>query len=688
MSPNQKGCQTRTPDAAGAVSLSLPVVSAEVQGAAGDDDSAAHRPKGPNAPHSRMGWRRAAVLIVIQLLMIVHVVQWLWTGTTITPVEPSESMEAAKHGVITVGAVFFVVALLSTALLGRWFCGWGCHVVMLQDFCGYLMKRIGIRPRLFRSRLLLWLPLALAVYMFLWPIVYRVAIAPYVNPGLEWPGFSTKFVTSDFWATFPGWLVGVPFLLVCGFATVYLLGAKGYCTYGCPYGGFFAPLDELSPVRIRVSDACTQCGHCTAVCTSNVRVHEEVRDFRMVVDQGCMKCLDCVSACPEQALRVGWGTPAFLAKPVSGKPAARAWDLTWNEEIALAAVAVGSFFAVRGAIGVPLLFASGIAICATALAWIVWRLLSARDVRLHRAQLKREGRVTSKGVAVAFASLALLAGVAAIGAVNGMIAAADFTADRVAVAPQVVFSGRGTLADATSRARAVRGIERYERALALAQVLRLDGLVRSTIDDRLAWLEAVDGRFADAEKRLRAAVTRDGMSEGHAIGIARMMRGAGDVGGAIAFARAEWAADPSRGFLREELVGFLIDADDRDEALLVARKAVELSPRDFIARRRLGALLVDSVRRDYAEEGLAIFDALLAEYPREAMLHLGRAAGLQTLGRVDEAEKTLRQGIELAPDEWRLQQALGDFLMSVDRQKEAGPLMRKAGDLRMKSLGK
>jgi Flp pilus assembly protein TadD len=94
------------------------------------------------------------------------------------------------------------------------------------------------------------------------------------------------------------------------------------------------------------------------------------------------------------------------------------------------------------------------------------------------------------------------------------------------------------------------------------------------------------------------------------------------------------------------------------------------------------------VRRDYAEEGLAIFDALLAEYPREAMLHLGRAAGLQTLGRVDEAEKTLRQGIELAPDEWRLQQALGDFLMSVDRQKEAGPLMRKAGDLRMKSLGK
>ena len=151
-----------------------------------------------------MGWRRATVLGVIQVLMIVHVVQWLWTGSTISPLEPSESMETVKDGIINAGTVLFAVLLLSTALLGRWFCGWGCHVVMLQDFCGYLMKKIGIRPRLFRSRLLLWLPLALAVYMFLWPLAYRFGIAPFTRPELEWPGFTTNFTTDDFWATFPG----------------------------------------------------------------------------------------------------------------------------------------------------------------------------------------------------------------------------------------------------------------------------------------------------------------------------------------------------------------------------------------------------------------------------------------------------------------------------------------------------
>ena len=83
-----------------------------------------------------------------------------------------------------------------------------------------------------------------------------------------------------------------------------------------------------------------------------------------------------------------------------------------------------------------------------------------------------------------------------------------------------------------------------------------------------------------------------------------------------------------------------------------------------------------------------MLDALVAERPNEATLQLGRAAGLKTMGRYDECEQALRKGIELAPDDWRMHQALGDFLMSIDRQKEAGPIMKRAGDLRVKALRK
>ena len=103
---------------------------------------------------SRVGWKRAAVLAGVWLFMVAHLLQWLAMGSTLAPIEPSESIETVRNGVITVGAIFVAVALLSTALLGRWFCGWGCHWVAIQDGTAWLLARFGIRPRPFRSRLL------------------------------------------------------------------------------------------------------------------------------------------------------------------------------------------------------------------------------------------------------------------------------------------------------------------------------------------------------------------------------------------------------------------------------------------------------------------------------------------------------------------------------------------------------
>lgn len=347
-----------------------------------------------------MGRRRAAVLAIVQLLMVAHVVQWWLSGHTTTPIEPSESMEFVKRGVINAGLIFFAIAMLSALVLGRWFCGWGCHLVMLQDLCGWMMKKIGIRPRPFRSRLLAYVPLIVALYMFVWPLVYRVGLAPIFGTTRQLPVWQVQahLTTPDFWSTFAGVGVAIPFLLVCGFSTVYFLGAKGFCTYGCPYGGFFAPIDRLSPARIRVTDACEHCGHCTAVCTSNVRVHEEVRDYGMVVDSGCMKCMDCVSVCPNDALYFGFGVPSLAASPRVDKPTVRQHDLSWGEELLCAAVFAAMFFIFRGLYSlVPMLFAVGIAGCGTFIIWKAWRLLGDRDSRFHRFQLRRSGRLTRTG---------------------------------------------------------------------------------------------------------------------------------------------------------------------------------------------------------------------------------------------------------------------------------------------------
>src|SRR2546429_4999545 len=285
---------------------------------------------------------RAAALIALNLFMIAHIIQWRFMGKTISPIEPSETMQTIQGGFVNAGFIFFSLAILATLIFGRFVCGWGCHILALQDLCGWLLKKIGLHPKPFRSRLLVYVPLIGALYMFVWPTAYRMFHNPENAPLI--PEFTNHLVTTNFWQTFPSVAVAIPFLFICGFVTVYFLGQKGFCTYACPYGGFFGLADKFSPGKIRVTPACNQCGHCTATCTSNVLVHAEVKQFGMVVDPGCMKCMDCISVCPNDALYFGFGKPAVAA--AKSKAIKKTYSVTWPEEIFAAGIFLGSFLAV------------------------------------------------------------------------------------------------------------------------------------------------------------------------------------------------------------------------------------------------------------------------------------------------------------------------------------------------------
>ncbi len=342
---------------------------------------------------SRSSWWRAAALITLNILMLAHIVQWWLMGSTVSPIEPSESMYTLQNGAINAGFIFFTLAILATLIFGRFVCGWGCHILALQDLCGWMMKKIGVTPKPFRSRLLVFVPLLAALYMFVWPTVLRAFTKPPDAPLV--PGFTNHLITTEFWATFPPIWVAIPFLFVVGFMTVYFLGAKGFCTYGCPYGGFFALADKVAPGRILVTDACNGCGHCTATCTSNVLVHSEVKEFGMVVDPGCMKCMDCVSVCPNGALHFGFAKPAAAI----GKAAKKNYSLSWPEEIAAALIFVLSLFAVWDTYQiVPMLMAIAVAGVTTFIAMRTWRFFVRRDISLYGFNFKAGGKVKTAGV--------------------------------------------------------------------------------------------------------------------------------------------------------------------------------------------------------------------------------------------------------------------------------------------------
>ncbi len=427
---------------------------------------------------------RAAALILLNLLMIAHFIQWRMSGSTISPIEPSESMYTLQSGAVNAGFIFFSLAILATLIFGRFVCGWGCHILALQDFCAWILKKLGLTPRAFRSRLLVFIPLILALYMFVWPTILRYFSKPANEPLI--PGFTNHIITTDFWVTFPPFAVAVPFLFICGFAVVYFLGSKGFCTYGCPYGGFFSIADKVAPGKIRVTDACNQCGHCTATCTSNVLVHAEVKQYGMVVDQGCMKCMDCVSVCPNDALYFGFGKPAVSVS----KSLKQNYSLSWPEDIAAALVFALSFFAVWDVYQlIPMLMAVGIALVTTFLAFKSWRLFGAGDTSFYRFGLKSGGKIRTAGLAFIAISAIWIGLIAHSGWVHFHESAGAQAFESVRVPDELALAQSNPAQWLSSSD--VENIDRGKRSLATAANTGL--FVNSHALPKLAWLEYLSG---------------------------------------------------------------------------------------------------------------------------------------------------------------------------------------------------
>lgn len=686
----------------------------------------------PKKPQSRMGKWRAGVLIAIHLFIAGRIVHWQMTGSAISPIEPSESMQTLETGIINAGFVFFLAAILLTLVFGRFICGWACHVVALQDACGWIMKKLGIRPTPFRSRLLVFVPLGLALYMFVWPSFKRIVLVPaldrvapavvdFIGRPAPFPvdGFRTEFIVEDFWATFPGLFIAIPFLLIIGFASVYFLGAKGFCTYGCPYGGFFYPADRFSVARIVVDDErCDSNGHCTAVCTSNVRVHEEIKDYGSVVDPGCMKCMDCVSACPTNALALKFAKPQIINRRPKRQRKARSFDLSWPEEIGLATVFLLTLLATRGLYAVvPLLMAVGIAGIVTFVAYKAWRTLRVENVRFHGFQLRLRGRTTLTGWAWLSVTTVVLVLVLHSLAVNQYRWRADHAFEQFELSKATLFAPTPPRLDEAKIEDMRAALSLYARAAPVGDggiglAPNAESMLRMALlhlalgqhDESVALLERV-GRIAGEADELTA--DREQVRVLSGLAVARLAQNRPgvtrpEVEQAFASAReqteraldnmrAALAANPEWWATRERLIDILNQTGRPSLGIDEATKALEILPDTRRFARARGRALLDKSRALRASgDPAGAFEALeqAAEVsPRDAVIRENLAAAYAQYKRDPEAAvRELLVAIQLQRSSAERYERLAALLISAGRQDEAldafGEALKRVQDKR------
>ncbi len=630
------------------------------------------RDEGTGRPRS-YGRLRAAVLATVYLLITLHILHWKLAGKTLAPLELNEVMYTLELGIVTAGFVFMCLAALSAAIFGRFFCSWGCHILALEDLCAWLLAKVRIRPRPIRSRALLLVAPGAMFYMFVWPQLSRIRSGrplPALGIRSDAEGWAS-FVTTDFWRNLPGpWITALT-LTVCGFAIVYFLGSRGFCTYACPYGVIFAGIDRLAPGRIRAVGDCSQCGICTAQCQSHVRVHEEIAAFGKVVDPGCLKDLDCVAACPDGALGFGFTRPALFqsSKRARKRPVRR--DFSAGEEVLMAVTFLASLFIFRGLYDkVPFLLTLALGCILAYLAVVCVRLASRESLRLNNFRLKRASRLTSSGKA--FAAAAAVAGL--LVAHSAVIRSHEHFGERALAAleaPPAAGEAGPSPALLTRARRHLTAVERW-------------GLIRSTAHlHRLASLHFLEGSPAAAERTLRRVLSREPENLEARLALGRALIAQERT----AEARRELShltAGPApevRGDRRVRAAGHELLAKlhfargDRGGALEEYALAVEEHPDSAGARLALGTLLADDHR---LADAAAHLQAARRLWPESAAVHHNLGTVLAGLGREEEAIEAYRAAVRLAPGDAEVRNNLGFLLLGRGEPAAAEPHFRRA----------
>jgi polyferredoxin len=230
---------------------------------------------------------------------------------TLCPFRGLESFYSLwSSGIFIRTLIIFGFTVLLAVLFRRSFCGLICPLGALQEFFGWIGKK------LFGKRLVMSKKIDNSLRYLKYIIFVAFAIAAW-NISNFWMGPYCP------WAAYSHMLGGWDELITkyaIGFAilVITLIGSMFYdrffCKYLCPMGALLGIISKISPNHIHrnlkehTEEGCIHCGICSKNCPMNIDVAntEEVRSAE------CINCQECIVSCPmPKALEVRQGKKAI-----------------------------------------------------------------------------------------------------------------------------------------------------------------------------------------------------------------------------------------------------------------------------------------------------------------------------------------------------------------------------------------
>lgn len=194
------------------------------------------------------------------------------------------------------------ILILFSVLLGRAVCGFLCPFGWFQELLHKIPTKKFSTQKLHILTYLKYVILAVFVMILPMTIVNEVGLGDpffckYICPaGILEGGIPLSIADAGIRASL-GELFTWKSCILLGIVVLAVFFCRPFCKWICPLGAFYALFNQVSLYRLEVDkDKCTACGACSHVCKMDVDA------FRVPNHKECIRCGDCIRACPRQAI--------------------------------------------------------------------------------------------------------------------------------------------------------------------------------------------------------------------------------------------------------------------------------------------------------------------------------------------------------------------------------------------------